>query len=40
MGVGIDLGTGLTLTGVSGTEVVEEHPDTGHPIAGLQIPGW
>lgn len=40
VGAGIDLATGLTLSGVSGTEVVEEHPDTGHPIAGLAIPGW
>ncbi|MFP3941468.1 MAG: alpha-L-glutamate ligase-like protein [Thermoanaerobaculia bacterium] len=40
VGAGIDLATGRTLTGVSGTELVDEHPDTGHPIAGLQIPGW
>lgn len=40
VGAGIDLDTGRTLTGVSGTEVVGEHPDSGHPIAGLQIPGW
>lgn len=40
VGVGIDLATGHTLTGVYGTEVVEEHPDTEHPIAGIEIPGW
>lgn len=40
VGAGIDLATGRTLSGVWGTEVVEEHPDTGHPVAGVEIPGW
>ncbi len=40
VGAGVDLATGETLTGVLGNEVVDEHPDTGAHIAGLQIPNW
>jgi alpha-L-glutamate ligase-like protein len=40
VGAGIDLATGVTLDGVLGTEVVTHHPDTGNPIAGLEIPDW
>jgi alpha-L-glutamate ligase-like protein len=40
IGVGIDLGSGVTMGGVSGNNAVSEHPDTGAPIAGFQIPGW
>ncbi|MDJ0759858.1 MAG: alpha-L-glutamate ligase-like protein [Woeseiaceae bacterium] len=40
VGTGVDMGHGKTLIGVLGNEVVDEHPDTGALIAGLQIPGW
>lgn len=40
VGAGVDLGTGETLNGVLGNEVVDEHPDTGALIAGLKIPMW
>ena len=40
IGVGIDLATGVTMGGVSGNSAVANHPDTGAPIAGFQIPGW
>jgi alpha-L-glutamate ligase-like protein len=40
IGVGIDLASGITLTGVSRLEMVGEHPDTGHSIQGLVIPHW
>ena len=40
MGAGVDMATGTTLTGVLGNEIVDEHPDTGALIEGLQIPGW
>lgn len=40
IGVGIDLGTGITVGGVSGNSVVSEHSDTGAPVAGFQIPEW
>ncbi len=40
IGVGIDLASGLTLAGVWGNETIDEHPDTGHPVAGLELPEW
>ncbi|MFI4955326.1 MAG: alpha-L-glutamate ligase-like protein [Gammaproteobacteria bacterium] len=40
VGTGIDLKTGKTLHGVLHNQLIEQHPDTGNPIAGLQIPGW
>ncbi|MGB5721101.1 MAG: alpha-L-glutamate ligase-like protein, partial [Woeseiaceae bacterium] len=40
VGAGVDLSAGKTLTGVLGNEIVDEHPDTGALIAGLQIPMW
>jgi len=40
IGAGIDVGRGRTLQGVWGNEVIREHPDTGAPIAGLEIPHW
>lgn len=40
VGAGVDIGTGETLTGVLGNEVVDEHPDTGALIAGVKIPMW
>jgi len=40
IGVGIDLASGITMGGVSDNNAVSEHPDTGAPIAGFQIPGW
>jgi alpha-L-glutamate ligase-like protein len=40
VGAGVDIALGVTLTGVLNNEVVEEHPDTGALIAGLEIPQW
>lgn len=40
VGAGIDLKTGRTLHGVLHNQLVEYHPDTSNPIAGLEIPGW
>jgi alpha-L-glutamate ligase-like protein len=40
IGVGIDLATGTTRRGVSGTAVVREHPDTDSPLLGICIPHW
>jgi alpha-L-glutamate ligase-like protein len=40
VGAGVDMGTGITLQGVLDDEVVDEHPDTGALVAGLQIPQW
>lgn len=40
VGVGIELATGRTFSGVWRHGVVEQHPDTGGDIAGLDIPHW
>ena len=40
VGCGIVIGSGVTLSGVLGNEIVNEHPDTGELIAGLVIPSW
>ncbi len=40
IGVGIDLKTGKTLTGVMHEHTVTHHPDTGHVISDLTIPDW
>jgi alpha-L-glutamate ligase-like protein len=40
IGAGIDMATGTTLTAVWGTEVVEEHPDTGNRVSDVEIPHW
>ncbi|HHX82788.1 MAG TPA: alpha-L-glutamate ligase-like protein [Pseudomonadaceae bacterium] len=40
VGVGIDIGSGLTTGGVWLNRVVKEHPDFGVSLEGLQIPAW
>jgi alpha-L-glutamate ligase-like protein len=40
VGAGIDIGTGITMNGVLDDNIVEEHPDTGALVAGLEIPHW
>jgi len=40
IGAGIDIGTGTTLGGVCQNIATIEHPDTGNPVAGVQIPNW
>jgi alpha-L-glutamate ligase-like protein len=40
VGAGVDLSSGETLQGVLGDQVVDEHPDTGAPVAGLYVPHW
>jgi alpha-L-glutamate ligase-like protein len=40
VGAGVDISTGKTLNGVLGNLPVDEHPDTGALIAGLEIPSW
>ncbi|MDZ7770255.1 MAG: alpha-L-glutamate ligase-like protein [Woeseiaceae bacterium] len=40
VGAGIDMQTGRTLAGVLKNGVVDEHPDTGALIGGLQISDW
>ena len=40
VGAGIDLATGITLSGVLDSHIVEDHPDTGALISNLEIPQW
>jgi alpha-L-glutamate ligase-like protein len=40
IGVGIDLKTGKTLTGVMHEHIITRHPDTGFSISDVQIPDW
>lgn len=40
IGAGILLTSGITISGVQGSSVVETHPDTGKSIKGVQIPCW
>jgi alpha-L-glutamate ligase-like protein len=40
IGAGVDIRTGLTLTAVWRNRIISEHPDTGTPIKGLQLPHW
>ncbi|WP_448509083.1 alpha-L-glutamate ligase-like protein [Immundisolibacter sp.] len=40
IGAGIDIGSGLTGRGVWRNEIVDEHIDTGNPIAGVHVPQW
>lgn len=40
VGVGINMATGETLSGVRGSTVVDTHPDTGNSIHGIVIPQW
>lgn len=40
IGAGIDIATGKTLRAVWKNEIVEEHPDTGNEVSGVQVPHW
>lgn len=40
VGVGIEIATGMTTGGVWHSRAVQEHPDYGVPLAGIQIPTW
>ncbi len=40
VGVGVDLGEGVTLLGVHHDRVIGRHPDTNQPIEGINIPFW
>lgn len=40
IGVGVDIASGTTLAGTWHNLKIDRHPDTGHPVAGVTIPGW
>lgn len=40
IGAGIDIATGRTLSAVWNNEIINEHPDTGFAVAGVEVPHW
>ena len=40
VGVGIGISTGTTMNGVIGNDSIREHPDTGVPVIGIDVPDW
>jgi alpha-L-glutamate ligase-like protein len=40
IGVGMDMGKGMTLSGVHHSGVITHHPDTGRAVADIQVPYW
>ncbi len=40
IGAGIDIGSGITKNGVYQNDIIDHHPDTLNPIAGVQVPYW
>lgn len=40
VGVGVDMTTGITTTGICKSRPVDHHPDTLMPLAGIEIPEW
>lgn len=40
IGAGIVISTGRTTSAVLGKSVLENHPDTNNPVAGIEIPEW
>jgi alpha-L-glutamate ligase-like protein len=40
IGVGVNIAKGTTLSAVWKNSVITEHPDTGNPVTGIEIPYW
>jgi len=40
IGVGIDMKSGRTQSGVHRSLVIDRHPDTGNPVSGILVPYW
>ncbi len=40
VGAGVDMLSGITVGGVHKNMLIEKHPDTGQPIAGITLPHW
>lgn len=40
IGVGLDLSTGVTMSGTWHNQIIQRHPDTANEVAGLQVPYW
>jgi alpha-L-glutamate ligase-like protein len=40
IGVGLDIGSGRSISAVQHEKVISEHPDTGADLTGLAVPNW
>lgn len=40
VGVGIDMGTGITTNAIQYNQLITSHPDTNMPLSGIRIPFW
>jgi alpha-L-glutamate ligase-like protein len=40
VGVGLDIATGRSIAAVQFNRPIDSHPDTGHPLAKIEIPHW
>lgn len=40
IGAGIELAAGITISAVHLSQVITHHPDTAHPVSGIQVPYW
>ncbi len=40
IGAGVNMATGVTMSAVWKNSIVNEHPDTGNPLGGIELPGW
>lgn len=40
IGSGINIANGTTLEAVWRNDIIAEHPDTGNPVVGVEIPNW
>jgi alpha-L-glutamate ligase-like protein len=40
IGAGIELSAGITISAVHLSQVITHHPDTAHPVSGIQVPYW
>ena len=40
VGVGMDMGTGVTTNAIQHFQIIERHPDTGMPLSGIKLPFW
>ncbi len=40
IGIGIDMATGRTTTAFTGSDYLHIHPDSKHPLIGIEVPFW
>lgn len=40
IGAGVNMADGITTSAVWKNSIIDEHPDTGNSIGGIELPGW